>query len=107
MTIEEKKAFLIRHRIALWDVIASCEIVGSSDSSIQNVVVNDISRILATADIKAIYANGTKAAMLYERYLSPVCKREIIKLPSTSPANASWSLERLIQEWKCVRLHMN
>ncbi|MBE5960443.1 MAG: DNA-deoxyinosine glycosylase [Lachnospiraceae bacterium] len=107
VTTEDKKTFLLSHGIALWDVIASCEIAGSSDSSIQNVELNDISRILKAADIKAIYANGTKAATLYEKYIRPVTGREIMKLPSTSPANASWSLERLIQEWKCVRLHLD
>ena len=99
-TIEEKKAFLLQHHIAVWDVIESCTITGSSDSSIKDVKVNDLSCILETADISHIYANGTKSYELYLKYTYPKTKREIIKLPSTSPANAGYSLERLVQEWK-------
>lgn len=99
-TIEEKKAFLLRHHIAVWDVIESCSITGSSDSSIRDVVVNDLSGILETADISRIYANGGKSYELYLKYTYPITKREIIKLPSTSPANAGYSLERLVQEWR-------
>ena len=98
-TTEEKKDFLIRNHIALWDVIGSCDIEGSSDSSIRNVKVNDISMILTTADIKAIYLNGKKAYHLYQQYLEPVIQREGVCLPSTSPANAAWSLDRLIECW--------
>ena len=103
-TTEEKKAFLIRNYIALWDVIGSCDIEGSSDSSIRNVKVNDISKILTTADIKAIYLNGKKAYHLYQQYLLPVINREGICLPSTSPANAAWSPERLIKAWRVIRI---
>ncbi|MBR5386153.1 MAG: DNA-deoxyinosine glycosylase [Clostridiales bacterium] len=102
-TPQEKKAFLIRNHIALWDVIGSCDIDGSSDSSIRNVKVNDISMILTTADIKAIYLNGKKAYHLYQQYLEPTINREGICLPSTSPANAAWSLERLKQAWSVIR----
>ena len=102
-TPQEKKAFLIRNHIALWDVIGSCDIDGSSDSSIRNVKVNDISMILTTADIKAIYLNGKKAYHLYQQYLEPTINRESICLPSTSPANAAWSLERLKQAWSVIR----
>ena len=101
-TIEEKKAFLIRNKIALWDVIQSCDIVGSSDSSITNVVPNDLSIILRTADIKAIYVNGKTALKYYEKYTEPVVKRSAICLPSTSPANAAWSMEKLLTAWKCI-----
>lgn len=100
--VEEKKAFLLKNRIAVWDVIHSCDIVGSSDSSIKNVVANDLSRILETADIRQIYVNGKKAEQLYKKYILPVVRRETICLPSTSPANAAWSLEKLIVEWKSV-----
>ena len=103
LTTSEKKAFLIRNHIALWDVIGSCEITGSSDSSIRNVKVNDISKILKTADIKAIYLNGGKAYQLYQKYLFPSVRREGILLPSTSPANAAWNLERLTGTWKMIR----
>lgn len=99
-TIEEKKAFLLENHIAVWDVIYSCDIVGSSDSSIKNVVANDLSRILDKADIKQIYVNGKKAEQLYKKYIFPVNGREAICLPSTSPANAAWSLERLIAAWR-------
>ena len=98
-----KKAFLIRNHIALWDVIGSCDIDGSSDSSIRNVKDNDISKILTTADIKAIYLNGKKAYHLYQKYMQPVIQREGICLPSTSPANAAWSPERLIKAWSIIR----
>ena len=101
-TIEEKKALLIRNKIALWDVIQSCDIVGSSDSSITNVVPNDLSIILSTADIKTIYVNGKTALKYYEKYTEPVIKRPAICLPSTSPANAAWSLEKLLDVWKKV-----
>ena len=99
-TIEEKKAFLLRSHIAVWDVIASCDITGSSDSSIRNVVPSDIRRILETADIETICCNGGTAYKLYEKYIYPVVGRKAVKLPSTSPANAAWSLERLTGAWK-------
>ncbi len=98
-SIEEKRAFLLKHHIAVWDVIESCTITGSSDSTIKDVKVNDLSCILQTADISHIYANGNKSYELYMKYTYPKTKREIIKLPSTSPANAGYSLERLVQIW--------
>jgi double-stranded uracil-DNA glycosylase len=103
-TIEEKKAFLLRNKIAVWDVILSCEITGSSDSSIKNVIPVDLSGILNTADIRCIITNGGTASQLYQRYLYPVTGREAVKLPSTSPANATFSLDRLIHEWSEVFL---
>lgn len=102
-TISEKKSFLLRNHIALWDVIGSCDIEGSSDSSIKNVSVNDLSEILKTADIKAIYLNGQKSYQLYQKYMFPVIDREGVCLPSTSPANASWTLEKLTEAWKVIR----
>ena len=102
-TIEEKKAMLLAHRIALWDVIQSCEIEGSSDASIRDVVPNDLTRILNTADIRAIYTNGGKAHELYGKYIEPVNKIAAQKLPSTSPANAGYSLERLLAAWSVIR----
>lgn len=103
LTVDEKKAFLLENHIALWDVIGSCEIEGSSDSSIRNVTVNDISQILKTAEIKAIYLNGGKAYQLYQKYLFPSLGREGILLPSTSPANAAWNLDKLTNAWKMIR----
>ena len=104
-TVAEKKAFLLRNHIALWDVIGSCEIEGSSDSSIRNVTVNDISVILKTADIRAIYLNGKKADQYYRKYLFPAVKKEGICLPSTSPANAAWNLDKLTTAWKVINLN--
>lgn len=111
-TIGDKRAFLLRHRIALWDVIASCDILGSSDSSIRNVAPNDISRILSAASIEAILCNGGKSYDLFQKYCcsgrlkpgkSPITTPQqmppVYKLPSTSPANAAWSLERLSAAW--------
>jgi hypoxanthine-DNA glycosylase len=91
---------LLNNNIALWDVIASCSITGSSDASITDVVPNDLSQILTTADIQAIYCNGNKAYELYQKYIYPTNKIKAIKLPSTSPANASYSLERLVGAWE-------
>jgi hypoxanthine-DNA glycosylase len=101
-TIEDKTAFLHDCHIALWDVIASCDIIGSSDSSIRNVVPNDVNRILNVADIQQIYVNGQTAFRLYQKYLLPITGRKAVCLPSTSPANAAWSVERLIDEWQCM-----
>ena len=104
-SVAEKKAFLLRNHIALWDVIGSCEIEGSSDSSIRNVTVNDISVILKTADIRAIYLNGKKADQYYRKYLFPAVKKEGICLPSTSPANAAWNLDKMTTAWKVINLN--
>ena len=101
-TIEEKKAMLLAHRIALWDVIQSCDIKGSSDSSIKNVQPTDIGMILEKTNVTQIYANGNKAGQLYKRYQFPVTEIEATVLPSTSPANAAWSLARLCEAWKTI-----
>ena len=101
-TIEEKKTMLLEHHIAVWDVIQSCEIEGSSDASIRDVVPNDLSEILDTADIQAIYTNGGKAYELYCKYIYPVNGIEAHKLPSTSPANAGYSLDRLKEAWSQI-----
>lgn len=100
--ITQKRDMLLSHHVAVWDVIASCEITGSSDASIRNVRPNDLSQILSQADIRAIYANGSKAYQLYQRYIYPVNGREVILLPSTSPANAGYSLERLVEAWSVI-----
>ncbi len=102
-TIEEKRRFLLSHHIALWDVIAFCDIEGSADSTIKNVQANDLSPILATANIRQIFVNGKTAERYYNRYIRQTIGREAICLPSTSPANAAWSVERLINAWKIVR----
>lgn len=102
-SIPEKKAFLLRNHIAAWDVIRSCEIAGSSDASIRNVQANDLGKILRTAQIRKIFVNGKTAEKMYQKYTMPVTKRECICLPSTSPANAAWDLERLAEAWHIVR----
>ncbi len=101
-TTEEKRGFLLNHGIALWDVIASCEIEGSSDSSIRNVVPNDLSVILRNADIQRIFLNGRTTKKYFERYIRNSIEIEAVCLPSTSPANAAFSLERLITAWKII-----
>lgn len=101
-TIEEKKQMLLQNGIAIWDVIQSCDIAGSSDSSIKNVVPSDIGSILKDSGIKRIYANGNMAKKLYEKYILPEIGVPIIGLPSTSPANAAYSLERLEESWKQI-----
>ncbi len=98
-TVERKKALLLNNKIALWDVIAYCDIEGSSDSTIKNVVPNDLSKIFNEADIRLIITNGKKADELYCKYLEDVTKIKAVCLPSTSPANASWSIERLTEKW--------
>lgn len=98
-TVEEKKEFLHRNHIAVWDVIKSCDIIGSSDSSIRNVVPNDISMILKESNIRQIFCNGAKSQQYYEKYLEEKTGVKARKLPSTSPANAAFSLERLKREW--------
>lgn len=99
-TIEEKKLFLLTNQIAVWDVIASCEIKGSSDSSIKHVVPNDLTRILSVANIEQIYTNGGTAFQLYEKHCKSQTNMPAVKLPSTSPANAAYSLEKLTEIWK-------
>ena len=103
-SVEEKKAFLLRNHIALWDVIATCDIEGSSDSSIKNVVPNDLSVIFQTADIEKIFINGKTAEKYYNRYILPKTGVKAVCLPSTSPANASISLRELIEKWKIISL---
>ena len=102
-TIEEKKQLLLNNHIAVWDVIASCDINGSSDSSIKNVIPNDLTVILNIADIRKIIVNGKTAEKYYNKYIKKQINREAICLPSTSPANAAWSLDDLINEWKTIK----
>jgi len=105
VSFEEKRAFLLEHGIAVWDVIQSCEILGSSDSSIKDAVANDLRVILDAADIRQIFVNGKKAEELYKKYIAPKIGRDAVCLPSTSPANAAWSVERLVAEWRKIRSH--
>ena len=102
-TNEEKQKFLLRHHIAVWDVIASCEITGSSDSSIRDVTANDLNPILEGAKIRQIFCNGQTSYKLYNRYLLSSTERSAVCLPSTSPANAAWSIERLVESWAQIK----
>lgn len=97
--IAARKALVLRHHLALWDVITSCDITGSSDASVRNAVPADVRRIIEAAPIRAVIANGALAGKLYARYLQPVTGIEALVLPSTSPANAAWSLPRLAEVW--------
>ena len=103
VTNEGKRNFLHNNHIALWDVIASCDITGSSDSSIKNVVANDLTTILENADIKQIFVNGKTAEKYYNKYIRDTIKRDAICLPSTSPANAGWSVEKLVDAWGVIK----
>ena len=103
LTIQEKRELILSNGLALWDSIAGCEIVGSSDSSIRNARANDLSVILDDCRIEKIFTNGKKSNELYNKYIGPVIGREAYCLPSTSPANAQWSLERLIDAWQAVK----
>ncbi len=101
-TIEEKRDLILKNNLALWDVIGRCDIVGSSDSSIKNVVPNDIGAILKQTKIEKIFVNGKTAEKYYNKHLKDKLGIEATVLPSTSPANAAYSLERLIDEWKII-----
>lgn len=101
-TKEEKIAFALRNKIAVWDVLAGCEIKGAEDASIKNPVANDMSMILKEADIKAVFATGQKAAKLYKKYCQKQTGIEIICLPSTSPANCSVTYEKLFEAYKVI-----
>ena len=101
-SIEEKRQFLIGSHVAVWDVIASCTITGSSDSSIRNVKANDIAGLLKKSRIRAVYANGGTAYRLYQKFCFPDTGLEAVCLPSTSPANAAWTLPRLLEAWKII-----
>ncbi len=104
LTKKEKIRMLSENGIALWDVIAQCDIRGSSDASIENVIINDISEILSKANISAVFLNGGAAYRLFERYTVKQYSAlpPYIQLPSTSPANASFSLDKLVDKWKII-----
>lgn len=101
-SINSKKDFLYKHNIALWDVIESCYIYGSSDSSIRDVIANDISFILKNSEVDRIYTTGKKAYELYNKYCFSNTKIKATYLPSTSGANASISFQQLINEYKKI-----
>lgn len=101
-TIPERRELALRHGVALWDALASCRIVGSSDQSIRQPVPNDIAALLAQAPIERVFCNGQRAYEVYQRFCAPACGMAAVGLPSTSPANAAWTLERLTEAWRVV-----
>jgi len=102
-TIDEKKGLLLRNRVAIWDVVESCDIIGSSDSSIKNVTAADVASLLQETGITKVYANGGLAKKLYDRFLAEKTGVAAVQLPSTSPANARFSLTDLVNEWKQIQ----
>ncbi|MBR0107012.1 MAG: DNA-deoxyinosine glycosylase [Lachnospiraceae bacterium] len=125
MTVDERREFLLRHHVAAWDVIASCTIEGSSDASIRDVVPNDLRPILGGTRVRRIFVNGKTAERMFRKYTEPALRAWLdeaaarapagtedaerfahllpaVCLPSTSPANAAWSLERLTEAWKVI-----
>lgn len=99
---DEKKELVLKNKLALFDVIKQCDIKGSGDSTIKNVIPNDLKSIIESSNIKHIFLNGKTAEKYYKKYLAPNINIEFTTLPSTSPANAAYSLDRLIEEWKMV-----
>lgn len=106
VTVNEKRELLIKNRIALWDCLSSCEIKGSSDASIRAETPNDIGLILSKAEITTIFTNGTTAYKYYNKYLREQSRTDAILLPSTSPSNASKSLDALIREWSIIKNYL-
>ena len=102
-TVDEKKKLILGNALALWDSIHSCTVTGSSDSSVKDVVPNDISIIINGSNVKSIFCNGALSYKMYKKYIYPSTNIEAVKLPSTSPANAAYSLERLISEWDKIK----
>ena len=102
-TIEEKKRLILENNLALWDVIGSCEIVGSADSTISNVTANDLSVIISNSSVDRIFVNGKTAEKYYNKYTYPKTGIKAICLPSTSPANAAWNFEKLVDAWKSIK----
>ena len=98
-SIEEKKAFLHAHHIALWDAIYSCDIIGSSDSSIKNVTPTDLSKIVEASKVTKVICNGKTSGKYYAKYQQKILGIEPVVLPSTSPANAAFSVDKLVDIW--------
>ena len=103
---ENRKAYLARHGVALWDAVISCEIVGSADAAIKDPEPADLSLILSTAPIRAIFCNGTLSYSLLQKNRTLPRDLLVFRLPSTSPANAAWSLDRLAKEWETVSAYL-
>ncbi|MGN1419731.1 MAG: DNA-deoxyinosine glycosylase [Acutalibacteraceae bacterium] len=101
-TTEEKKKLILENQLALWDVVASCDVQGSADSSLKNVKPNDLGIILQTAKIERIFTNGKTAFNLYNKFLLKETGIEAVCLPSTSPANAKMQMPELLIHWKVI-----
>lgn len=99
-TIEEKKSIVLKHHIAMWDTIYSCDIKGSSDASIKNVVPTDLKTVIRNSQIKAVFCNGKTSGKYYKKYQEKELELPAKVMPSTSPANAAWTMDKLIEEWK-------
>lgn len=97
--ISDKKQMILQNGFAIWDVIRSCEIRGASDASIRAVEPNDLAGLIRRLGVQAVFCNGGTAAKLYRRYAQPLTGLEATALPSTSPANAAWTMPRLQQRW--------
>lgn len=100
--IDERRSFLIGHKIAVYDSIFQCDIIGSSDSSIKNVIPSDLSIVFKNANIKQVFCNGGTSYKYYKKYHAKKTGIDGIQLPSTSPANARYSLDDLIREWRLI-----
>ena len=101
-SIESKKEFLTKHKIALWDTLESCDILGSSDSSIKNVKPNNINKIIKDSNIKYIYTTGQKAYHFYNKYILPKTKKEAILLYSPSPANCAIPFNKMVENYQVI-----
>ena len=98
-TIEEKKTLVLSHRLALWDAIEECDTIGASDSSVKNAVPTEIPKLLAETKVEKILCNGALSKKVYDKYQLERTGMPAVQMPSTSPANAVWSLDRLVEEW--------
>lgn len=101
--IDEKKSLILRRNLALWDSIQSCTITGSSDSSVKDVMPNDLSIIINNSRVDRIFCNGALSYKMYMKFIFPKSNIKATKLPSTSPANAAFSLGRLLEEWEVIK----
>ena len=101
-TIEDKRSLALRHHIAMWDTLAACDIRGASDTSIRNPVANDLPWLIAQTQVRAVFCTGTTSYKYYKKLCQPQTGIEAVCLPSTSPANAAWSKERLIQAYSVI-----
>lgn len=99
LDVPAKKALIVESGLALWDVLESCTITGASDASIRDPVPNDLKRLFESCPIQAVFCNGAAAAKIYQKYQQPVTGIPAQTLPSTSPANAAWNMERLADAW--------